>query len=66
MVEVSKLMPSKRSELDNILRLLADCIDRYPDEDLAPIFRPAATFMHSAEPKKKSPAQKAGPQKCVK
>lgn len=42
-------MPSKRSELANILRRLADYIDSLSDEDLAPIFRQAARLMQSSE-----------------
>ncbi len=48
-------MPTKRSELANILRRLADYVDNHPDEDLAPIFKQAATLMQSPERQKKSP-----------
>lgn len=54
-------MPSKRSELANILRRLADYVDKHPDEDLAPIFKQAATLMQSTERVKKSPPQKQLP-----
>lgn len=60
MVEVS-VMPSKRSELANILRCLADYIDNHPDEDLAPIFRQAAALTQSTERQKKSPPPKGAP-----
>lgn len=50
MVEVSGLMVSKRSELANILRGLADYVDRRSDEDLAPILRRAGALMQRAEP----------------
>lgn len=46
-------MTSKRSELANILRLLADYIDRHPDEELSPIFRQAAVLMHTVDSHKK-------------
>ncbi len=51
-------MPSKRSELANILRRLADYIDRHPDEDLAPILAQAAALTQSVTPKKKQGPQK--------
>lgn len=51
-------MPSKRSELANILRRLADYVDKHPDEDLAPIFKLAATLAPTTDRAKKSPAQK--------
>ena len=38
-------MTNKRSELANILRRLADYVDRHPDQDLAPIFEQAATLI---------------------
>jgi hypothetical protein len=61
MVEVGEVMPSKRSELANILRRLADYVDKHPDEDLAPIFKQAATLMQSTERVKKSQPQKQLP-----
>lgn len=54
-------MPSKRSELANILRRLADYVDNHPDEDLAPLFKQAATLRQSTERVKKSPPQKQLP-----
>jgi hypothetical protein len=54
-------MPSKRSELANILRRLADYVDSHPDENLAPIFKDAATLMQSAEGQKKPPPKRLGP-----
>ncbi len=45
-------MTNKRSELANILRRLADYIDRHPDEELAPIFGQAALLMQSADYRK--------------
>lgn len=44
---------NKRSELANILRRLADYVDRHSDEELAPIFKRAATLMQTAGLKKK-------------
>jgi hypothetical protein len=48
-------MPTKRSELANILRRLADYVDNHPDEHLAPIFKQAATLMQSSQRPKKPP-----------
>jgi len=62
MVEVGEAMPSKRSELANILRRLADYVDNHPDEDLAPIFKQAATLVQSPDRQKKSPPPKLTPQ----
>jgi len=50
------VMKNKRSELANILRQLADYIDRQPDQDLDPIFERAAMLMHTAGSQKKSQA----------
>ncbi|THD45884.1 MAG: hypothetical protein E7774_07155 [Bradyrhizobium sp.] len=58
---MSKAMPTKRSELANILRRLADYVDNHPDEDLAPIFRQAATLMRSSDQQKKPPPSKMSP-----
>lgn len=55
-------MPSKRSELANILRRLADYVDNHPDEDLAPIFKQAATLVQSPDRQKNSPRPKLTPQ----
>src|SRR5882672_3794552 len=52
-------MTNKRSELANILRRLADYIDRHPDEELAPIFEQAARLMPTAGSHKKSHAKSA-------
>jgi hypothetical protein len=52
-VEVSNAMPTKRSELANILRRLAEYVDSHPDEDLAPIFTQAATLMRPSERQRK-------------
>lgn len=60
MVEV-EAMPSKRSELANILRRLADYVDNHPDEELAPIFKQAAALTQSPERQKKSPTPKLPP-----
>lgn len=54
-------MASKRSELANILRRLADYVDNHPDEDLAPIFKQAATLMQSSERQKRSPPPRLPP-----
>ena len=54
-------MPSKRSELANILRRLADYVDNHPDEDLAPIFKQAATLMQSSKRQKESPYPRLSP-----
>jgi hypothetical protein len=54
-------MPSKRSELANILRRLADYVDNHPDEDLAPIFKQAAALMPPPERQKKLPPSKLLP-----
>ena len=51
-------MSSKRSELANILRLLADYVDNHPDEELGPILKNAATLMQSIKPKKKTRLKK--------
>lgn len=40
-------MSSKRSELADILRALADYIDNHPDENLMPLFERAATLTQS-------------------
>jgi hypothetical protein len=45
-------MKNKRSELANILRRLADYVDRHPDEELAPIFNQAAMLMQTSGAKK--------------
>ena len=50
-------MENKRSELANILRRLADYIDRHPDQELAPIFGQAAAFMQTAGQQKKRHGQ---------
>jgi hypothetical protein len=42
-------MTNKRSQLSNILRRLADYIDRHPDEELAPIFEQAAKLMQKSD-----------------
>jgi hypothetical protein len=47
-------MKNKRSELANILRRLADYIDRYPDPELTPIFEQATRLMQTADSRKKS------------
>jgi hypothetical protein len=47
-------MTNKRTELANILRRLADYVDRHPDEELAPIFEQAAALMQTAGSQKKS------------
>lgn len=47
-------MSNRRSELSNILRRLADYIDRHPDEELAPIFEQAARLMPATGPAKKA------------
>jgi ubiquinone biosynthesis protein UbiJ len=47
-------MTNKRSELANILRRLADYIDRHPDQELAPIFGQAATLMQTVDRQKKN------------
>jgi hypothetical protein len=44
---------NKRSELANILRQLADYIDRRSDDELAPLFNQAAGLMQAARPQKK-------------
>ena len=51
-------MPSKRSELANILRRLADYVDNHPDEDLAPILNRAAALTGSSVPHEKLPYHK--------
>jgi hypothetical protein len=53
-------MTTKRSELANILRKLADYIDRHPDENLAPIFEQAAKLMPTAGSQKKNDARSQG------
>ena len=53
-------MTNKRSQLANILRRLADYIDRHPDEELAPIFEQAAKLMQSAGADKKSGIRSRG------
>lgn len=53
-------MPTKRSDLANILRRLADYIDNHPDEDLAPIFKQAATLVRSPAGRKKPQHPKEG------
>lgn len=54
-------MPSKRSELATILRRLADYVDSHSDEDLAPIFKHAATLVQPEERPKKPPPSKLPP-----
>ena len=61
MVEVGKAMSTKRSELANILRRLADYIDNHPDEELAPIFKQAAALMQSTDRQKNEPRPKMMP-----
>lgn len=51
-------MTNKRSELANILRRLADYIDRHPDEELTPIFEQAARLKPTASSHKKNPPEK--------
>lgn len=46
-------MTNRRSELANILRGLADYIDRHPDHELAPIFEQAATLIQTVGNQKK-------------
>jgi hypothetical protein len=53
-------MTNKRSELANILRRLADYIDRHPDENLAPIFEQAAKLMPTAGSRKRNDARSHG------
>ena len=53
-------MINKRSELANILRRLADYIDRHPDQELAPIFEQAATLMPSSANHKNHRGQSLG------
>jgi hypothetical protein len=53
-------MKNKRTELANILRLLADYIDRCPDPELAPIFEQAAALMQLADSQKKTHTQYLG------
>jgi lipopolysaccharide biosynthesis regulator YciM len=45
---------NKRSELANILRQLADYIDRQSDDELAPLFQQASRLMHGATIRKKT------------
>ena len=47
-------MTNKRSELANILRRLADYVDRHPDHELAPIFEQAAALFRRPAPPKKN------------
>jgi hypothetical protein len=54
-------MPTKRSELANILRRLADYVDSHPDEDLAPIFKQAAALMQPPDRQKNPPPPKLPP-----
>jgi len=50
-------MTNKRTELANILRGLADYVDRHPDEELAPIFEQAAALMQTAGSQKRNHAK---------
>ncbi|HZM06606.1 MAG TPA: hypothetical protein VFC44_26705 [Candidatus Saccharimonadales bacterium] len=50
-------MTNKRSELANILRRLAEYIDRHPDEELAPIFGRAEMLMQATDYQKKQHSQ---------
>lgn len=53
-------MKNKRSELANLLRGLADYVDRYPDPELAPIFEQAAALMKTSEAYKKTQIHSVG------
>lgn len=44
---------NKRSDLANILRRLADYVDRQPNEELAPLFQQAANLLHGASIRKR-------------